>query len=219
MKPGRTVPPTARSVGWSAPATSYTFVGDGLEGMVDVTGHLGMALIWLAPAWFIIDHRKTAATFVGVGFWFGLLPDIDLYLRRILATIKHHGVIHTVLVVTILAAVIGPIVGWILQAALDDSEWFSERAEEHALSLGFVMVWVAGLSHLFADMLSAPDIAEAIEPFWPIYQQTIGIDFVWYTANWFNWGLLVVGILLNVGLYYWLKDSEPRERTRTAGAE
>lgn len=187
--------------------------------MVDVPGHLGMALIWLAPAWFIIDRPKTAATFVGVGFWFGLLPDIDLYLRRVFATVKHHGVVHTVLVVTILAAVIGPIVGWILKAALDDSEWFSERAEENALSLGFVMVWVAGLSHLFADMLSAPDIAEALEPFWPVYQQTIGIDLVWYTANWFNWGLLVVGILLNVALYFLVQDDDSTERTRTAGAE
>lgn len=187
--------------------------------MVDIIGHLGMALIWLAPAWFIIDRPKTGATFVGVGFWFGLLPDIDLWLRRVFPTIKHHGVFHTVLVVTILAAIIGPIVGWVLKSTLSDSEWFSEGAEENALSFGFVMVWVAGLAHLFADMLSAPDIAEAIEPFWPVYPHTLGIDIVWYNATWFNWGLFVVGVLLNVGLYYWLQNKDRTERTRTAGAE
>ncbi len=183
--------------------------------MVDVVGHLGMALVWLAPAWFVIDRPKTAATFVGVGFWFGLLPDIDLYLRRAFPTVKHHGVIHTVLAVTLIAAVLGPLVGWILKSALDDSEWFSEDAEEHALSLGFVMVWVAGLSHIFADMLSAPDIAEAIEPFWPLYSQVVAFDVVWYTANWFNWGLFLVGIVLNVALYYWMRDRDEEVTGRT----
>ena len=178
--------------------------------MVDVLGHLGMALIWLAPAWFVIDWEKTAATFVGVGVWFGLLPDIDLYLRRVFPTVKHHGVVHTVLVVTLVAVVVGPIVGWILRRTVGDSAWFSPGATENAASFGFVMVWVAGLSHLFADMLSAPDIAEAIEPLWPIYQQSLGIDLVWYNASWFNWGLLVAGIVLNVALYYVKRDSADR---------
>jgi len=48
--------------------------------MVDVTGHLGMALLWLAPAWFLLDYRKTAWTFVVSGVLFGMLPDIDLVL-------------------------------------------------------------------------------------------------------------------------------------------
>ena len=169
--------------------------------MVDVIGHLGMALIWLAPAWFFIDRKKTAATFVGIGFLFGLLPDSDLYLRQIFPTVKHHGLMHTVLVVTLIAVVLGPLVGWILKAAIDDRDWLSPGARDNALAFGFLMVWIPGLSHLFADMLSAPDIAEAIEPFWPIYQQTIGIDIVWYSDPWFNWGLFLVGLGLNVALY------------------
>jgi hypothetical protein len=173
--------------------------------MVDVLGHLGMALIWLAPAWFLLDREKTAALFVGVGFWFGMLPDVDLVLKTFVSTIKHHGIFHTVLVVTILAAVVGPVVGWILKAALGDSDWFSGQAADNAMRFGFVMVWVAGLAHVFADMLSAPDIAEAIEPFWPIYQQSFGIDVVWYNNPWANWGLLVAGILINVALWAWMR--------------
>ncbi|AHG04053.1 metal-dependent hydrolase [Halobacterium sp. DL1] len=170
--------------------------------MVDVAGHLGMALIWLAPAWFILDTPKTAATFVGVGVWFGMLPDTDLYLRRVFETVKHHGIMHTILAVTLLAAVIGPLVGLVLRRTLGDSEWFSPDTAWDAYSFGFVMVWVAGLAHIFADMLSAPDIAEATEPFWPLYQQSLGIDIVWYNNPWFNWGLLVAGVVLNVALYY-----------------
>ncbi|WP_135853596.1 metal-dependent hydrolase [Halorussus salinus] len=184
--------------------------------MVDVVGHLGMALVWLAPAWFVIDQRKTAATFVAAGFWFGMLPDVDLVLSNWFPTIKHHGIFHTVLAVTLLAAVIGPLVGWVLKKGLDDSEWFSEAAERSAYSLGFVMVWVAGLAHVFADMLSAPDIAEAVEPLWPLYRQSFGIDIVWYNNPWFNWGLFVTGILLNVGLYYWLKPSTGSSTSATS---
>lgn len=176
--------------------------------MVDVIGHLGMALIWLAPAWFFIDRPKTGLTFIGAGFWFGMVPDMDLVLKGIFPTIKHHGVTHTILFVTVFAAVVGPILGWILDAALDDSEWFAEAAENRSLQVGFIAVWVAGLSHIFADMLSAPDIAEAIEPLWPIYQQSLGIDLVWYNATWFNWGAFIVGLLINVGLWYWARDSE-----------
>ena len=79
--------------------------------MVDVAGHLGMALIWLAPAWFFIDSGKTAGTFVGIGFWFGTLPDIDLYLQKVFRTVKHHGIVHTVLTVSLIALVLGPLVG------------------------------------------------------------------------------------------------------------
>ncbi len=175
--------------------------------MVDVAGHLGMALLWLAPAWFILDDRKTAATFVASGFLFGMLPDIDLVLETILPTVKHHGVFHTVLVVTILAAVIGPILGAVVKRVAGGTEWLSRGAENSIYTFGFLAVWIAGLAHIFADMLSAPDIAEAVEPFWPLYQQSLGIDIVWYNNPWFNWGLLAADILVNVGLYYSMSES------------
>jgi F0F1-type ATP synthase assembly protein I len=185
--------------------------------MVDVIGHFGMALIWLAPAWFFIDRPKTGLTFVGTGFWFGMVPDMDLVLKGILPTVKHHGVTHTVLFVTVFAAVLGPILGWILDRTLGGTEWFSEAASRVSLKIGFIAVWVVGLAHLFADILSAPDIAEAIEPFWPLYQQSLGIDIVWYNNPWFNWGLLLVGLLVNVGLWYRARESDDTQsHTSTA---
>lgn len=173
--------------------------------MVDVVGHLGMALIWLAPAWFLLTRTKTAITFVGTGFWFGVLPDVDLVLSNWFPeAIHHHGVLHTVLVVTILAVVIGPILGWILKAALGGSDWFSPEAESNAFAFGFLAVWIAGLSHLFADMLSAPDIASPIEPLWPLYNGPIVIvDVFYYTSFWATWGLLVLGLAINGALWAW----------------
>ncbi|WP_158056655.1 metal-dependent hydrolase [Halorussus halophilus] len=172
--------------------------------MVDVTGHLGMALIWLAPAWYFIDHRKSAAAFVFTGFWFGMLPDVDLVLSNYVETIHHHGIFHTVLVVTILAAVLGPALGWTMRKLFGRTEWFSARAEENAIALGFVGVWVAGLAHLFADMLSAPDVSTPIEPFWPLFHGGLfSVDVLWYKSFWATWALLFVGIALNAGLWYW----------------
>ena len=172
--------------------------------MVDVLGHLGMALIWLAIMWYIVDDHESAATLIATGFWFGALPDVDVYLSKWFQGIHHHGVFHTVLVVTLLAAVLGPALGWVDRALFGDSDWFSPDASEHALSLGFVTVWVAGLSHLFGDMLSAPDISQPIEPFWPLYNgQIVLMDLVWYNSPWVNWGLLVAGLLLNGALWYW----------------
>lgn len=172
-----------------------------------------MALIWLAPAWFFIDRPKTAATFVFAGFWFGMLPDVDLVLSNYFA-IHHHGVFHTILIVTILALVIGPILGWVLKETLGGTEWFSARAADRAYVLGFVAVWVAVLSHLFADMLSAPDISQPLEPFWPLYGGTVVTwDVFWYKSFWATWALLVAGLALNGILWYWRNGSEETVRS------
>lgn len=172
--------------------------------MVDVLGHLGMALIWLAPAWYFIDHRKTAALFIVGGFWFGMLPDVDLVLSNWFAGIHHHGVVHTVLAVTILAAILGPLLGLVFKRIGESSEWFSARAQENAYRIGFIAVWVSGLSHLFADMLSAPDISTPIEPFWPLFHGGLfSVDVLWYNSWWATWGLLILGIAVNVTAWYW----------------
>lgn len=172
--------------------------------MVDVIGHLGMALIWLASIWFVVDTKRTAAMLVATGFWFGALPDVDVYLSKWFQGIHHHGVFHTVLVVTLLAAVFGPALGWVDRKLFGGTEWFPLDAAEHAYSLGFLVVWIAVLAHLFGDMLSAPDIAQPIEPFWPLYNgQIVLMDLVWYNSPWVNWGLFVAGLVVNGALWFW----------------
>ena len=172
--------------------------------MVDVIGHLGMALIWLAPTWIAVDRPKTAATAIATGFWFGMFPDVDLVVSNYLASVQHHGVFHTILAVLIFAAVVGPIVGWIWKSWLGDSEWFSPEATDRAYQFGFVIVFVAALSHLFADMLSAPDIAPPIEPLWPLVNgQIVTVDLVWYTSPLATWGFFLVGLAVNIGVGYW----------------
>ena len=172
--------------------------------MVDAIGHLGMALIWVASIWFVVDTDRAAGVLVATGFWFGLLPDVDVYLSNLFQDIHHHGVVHTLLAVTLMAVVLGPALGWTLKAALGDSRWFPRDATRSAYSLGFATVWIALLSHIFADMLSAPDIASRIEPLWPLYNGPIVlVDVFWYNSPYVNWGLLLGGIVLNGVLWYW----------------
>jgi MFS family permease len=175
--------------------------------MVDISGHLGMALLWLAPAWLVFEHAKTAATFVLTGLPFGMGPDLDLVFSRLFRTIRHHGIFHTVLAVTVFATIVGPVVGILLNKVLGGSDWFPVEDTRDSYRFGFFAVWIAGLSHIFADMLSAPDIAQAVEPFWPLYFESISFDLVWYNAAWFNWGLLAAGIFVNVGLFVYKRDS------------
>lgn len=171
--------------------------------MVDVLGHLGMALIWLSPAWLILDDEKTTAVFVGLGFWFGMLPDVDLVLKTIIPTVKHHGVFHTIFAAFAFATVLGPIVGAILKRVLGDTDWLSPEVKAKPYRFGFVMILVAAHAHVFADILSAPDISEAIEPFWPLMHGSVGIDVVWYNNPYANWGFFLGGIALNVAFWAW----------------
>ncbi len=168
--------------------------------MVDVAGHIGMALIWLGVVWFVVSDRRTAIVFVLVGLPFGLLPDIDLYLRRVFPTIHHHGVIHTILVVSLVGIVAGTILARTLVPWLADRGYVSANALDDAHSLTIGAVLLGGYSHLFADILSAPDISQPIEPFWPLYLQPVSIDVFYYTGFWATWGLLGLGLLVQAAV-------------------
>lgn len=157
-----------------------------------------MAMIWLAPAWFFIDRPKTAVAFVFSGFWFGMLPDVDLVLSKYIPGIHHHGVFHTVLAVIVFAAVIGPLLGIVMRKLFGGTDWFSPRAEEKAVPMGVIAVFVAGLAHVFADMLSAPDISTQIEPLWPLVEgPVVAVDVLWYKSFWATTALFLVGLAIN----------------------
>lgn len=173
--------------------------------MVDVAGHLGMALVWLAGAWIVVDDARTAAAVVAVGVPFGMLPDVDLYLRYVLPTVKHHGAFHTVVAVVAMTVVLAPVVGVALRAldARVDRVSLPDAVRADATRFAGTAILVAGLAHVFADTLSAPDKAEALEPFWPLYPHPLGVDVVYYDAPVVNYGLLVGGVALNVALWRW----------------
>ncbi|QCJ47979.1 MULTISPECIES: metal-dependent hydrolase [Haloprofundus] len=174
--------------------------------MVDVSGHIGIALLALSPAWFLVD-RESAVAFIALGTPFGMLPDIDLYLSKAVATVQHHGVTHTLLFVGIVSAVLGPLLGRTLVPWLADRGSLSRAADalDRPSTFAGLAVFVGGAAHVFGDILSAPDISQPIEPLWPLVPGSVGIDVVYYNSNPVNFGLLAAGVLVNVGFWWWRK--------------
>lgn len=162
-------------------------------------GHFAMALLWALPAWALWDGR-VSLLFVGFAVSTAMLPDVDLVLQTVLP-IQHHGVTHTVLFVTVVALVAGVAVEYGLGSWLD-RQFLQERNYTVRTGTLFVFVFagllLGGYSHLFADMLSAPDIAAPVEPFWPFFEKPWSVDFIWYNARLWNAGLLTTGVVLHI---------------------
>ena len=84
-------------------------------------------------------------------------------------------------------------------------------ATDRALRIGIIAVGAALLSHLAADVLSAPDISTRIEPLWPLITGPIAyIDVLYYDSVWATYGLFALGLLVNAAFFYW--------RTQRGGA-
>ena len=111
--------------------------------------------------------------------------------------------------------VLGPILGWLLKRVLGGTNWFSRKAADRAIAMGMIAVGAATLSHLAADILSAPDISTRIEPLWPVVQGPIAyIDVLYYNSIWATWGLFVLGLLVNAVFFYWSNQRGSGGRTQ-----
>ena len=180
--------------------------------MVDITGHLAFGLLFAVPAWFRWTDRASVA-FVALVAVTALLPDIDLWLVKLFpAEVHHHGVTHTVVFVTLASLVGAAIVTGLFRRRID--EWIGDRRFDasRVFRVSFVAFLTGGLSHVFADVLSAPDISTPIEPFWPVFELPWTIDLVWYNAAWINSGFFTVMVLGHVALAYLLTPVDRRDR-------
>jgi inner membrane protein len=173
----------------------------GASRMVDVSGHLAMALLFAAPAW-MLWGRRGALAFAGFSLVTAMLPDTDLVLRTVLP-VQHHGITHTILFVAVMGVLGGAIAARVLTERFNANRWIrSETITEETVFVfatsGFL---TGGLSHIFADLLSAPDIAAPLEPLWPLYDQPIIIDVIYYDSPLWNFGLLTVALVVQFILF------------------
>ncbi len=182
--------------------------------MVDIMGHLAFGLLFTLPAWFIWRKRISVA-FVGLALITSLLPDADLWLARWFpGQIHHHGVTHTIVFVVLASLVAGMIAAAFLTGPLDD--WFGWHRFDKGSMFTFASVafLLGGLSHIFADMLSAPDISTPIEPFWPFFDKPWSVDLIYYNDLVWNSIFLIAMLLLHVGLAYMVGPMDHRYRFR-----
>ncbi|WP_435077772.1 metal-dependent hydrolase [Halococcus sp. AFM35] len=169
--------------------------------MVDVSGHLAMALLFAAPAW-IIWKRRGALAFAGFALVTAMLPDVDLVLKTFLP-IRHHGITHTILFVAVMSVLGGAIAAHMLTERFNanrliHSETITEETVFVFATSGFL---TGGLSHIFADLLSAPDVAQPLEPLWPLYDKPMAIDVIYYDSPLWNFGLLAVALAVHFVLF------------------
>jgi hypothetical protein len=181
------------------------------EAVVDITGHLAFGLLFALPAWWVLDDRASVG-FVALTAVAALLPDIDLWLAMVFpAQVHHHGVTHTVLFAGGASLVGGAVVAGLLCRQVDS--WIGERVGARALFISAAVAVFAGtLSHLSADMLSAPDISTPIEPFWPLFAKPWSVDLVWYNATWINYGFFAVMVTVHVVVAYLTTPTARRHR-------
>lgn len=174
--------------------------------MTDVSGHLAIALLFAAPAWFVWGRRGSLA-FVGFTLVTAMLPDVDLFLRQVMPTVQHHGVTHTVFFVLIASLLGGTLVAKTLTERFNTHAWIHSDSISRETVFVFTTgaFFLGGVSHIFADLLSAPDIAAPLDPLWPLYAEPIVIDVIYYDSPIWNFGLLAVAIVLHVALDRWEK--------------
>lgn len=107
------------------------------------------------------------------------------------------------MVVVGVSLIVGVLVAPTLLPYLRRRGWLPSEAIRNDYAFVVGAFAIGGLSHLFADMLSAPDISEPIEPFWPVTVQSISLDVFYYNAPVVNVGLLAIGIAAHLGLWWW----------------
>ncbi|WP_227356292.1 metal-dependent hydrolase [Haladaptatus salinisoli] len=171
--------------------------------MADVAGHIAVGALFAIPAWFLWN-RRPAMLFIGITIVSALFPDSDLYLRKIFPTIHHHGVTHTLLFAIVVSLVGGAIAAVVLTDYLDRN-WFPEGTLDRETVFVFCAsaFFLGSISHIFADMLSAPDIAPRLEPLWPLVNgQIVTLDLYYYNSPLVNFGLFAVALVIHAVLYW-----------------
>lgn len=171
--------------------------------MVEPIGHVAMALLFAIPAW-ILWGRRPALTFAALTQATATLPDVDVYLERFLAhpLLQHHGITHTVPFLLVVGLVFGVIAAYALTPALNAHRLIHSDSISRGTTFVFATgaFWAGGLSHVFADLLSAaPDAS--LTPLWPLYDEEVVINVVAYDSTPVNVGLILTAVLLHVVLY------------------
>ena len=156
---------------------------------------MGMALLFAAPAWLVFYGLRTKVAFVVLAASTGMFPDSDLLWMRYFF-IEHHGLTHSFLFLVPAALVLGAIVTGIYLAVRDGNQPGAWAV------YGFVVIalFTGMLSHVFADLLTSPDIAPPIKPLYPLVKTPLILDVAYVKSNLWNLGTLALGIVVQLGL-------------------
>lgn len=153
-------------------------------------GHIGLALLFAAPAWLVFEEFKAGLAFSALAALTGMFPDLDIYVMRHVF-IEHHGLMHSLTFLIPAALVVGGILtgGYLAVRS-------SDRPSAAAV-YGFVTLalFVGMFAHMTGDVLTSPDIAPPVKPLYPVVDQRFVLDAAFVKSNLWNLGTLALGIV------------------------
>jgi membrane-bound metal-dependent hydrolase YbcI (DUF457 family) len=154
-----------------------------------------MALLFAAPAWFVFDRITPSLAFTALAASTGMFPDVDLYLMRYFF-IEHHGLTHS-LVFTVPAALV---LGGIVAGGYLAVRGGNRPSASAVYAFAVVALFTGMTAHLFADVLTSPDIAPPVKPLWPVLKARLVLDAAFVKSDLWNLGTLALGIVVQGGL-------------------
>jgi inner membrane protein len=161
---------------------------------VQSPGHIGLALLFAVPAWFVFTETKASVAFTALAASTGMLPDGDLLLMNYFF-VEHHGLTHSFVFTIPTALFLGAVVtgGYLLIRG--------DKRTSTAAVYGFatLALFTGMAAHIVADMLTTPDIAPPIKPLYPVVSERVILDLAFVKSKLWNLGTLALGIVAQVG--------------------
>ena len=163
-------------------------------------GHVGMALLFVAPAALLLDRKRWYPPVAALALATALLPDVD----GKIPFSHHHGGPHTLLFAVSVSLAVGLALAFVsanvlwLVRRIDGVPAFRPRS---AFALGFGGAFAGLASHLFADLLMIPIGDNPVEPFWPVSNRPVALGLMHPGDPAWNYGLLIAGIVTQVLLF------------------
>lgn len=160
-------------------------------------GHIGLALLFAAPAWLVFDQFRAGLAFSALAALTGMFPDLDIYVMRYVF-IEHHGVMHSLAFLVPAALVLGGIFTGGYLAVRDD-----HPAATTVFAFVTVALFTGMVAHMVGDILTSPDIAPPIKPLYPLVDSRFVLDAAFVKSNLWNLGPLALGLVTQGSLAAW----------------
>jgi hypothetical protein len=159
-------------------------------------GHVGGALILIAIVSLTLDESQ-ALWFTAISVPASLLPDVDLYLPYF----PHQGVVHTYSVMFLVSIAGGFLAAGVVATLSDDRRAVSEHVVEDpkwAFTLTVGAMILGTFTHVTLDILAYRESFTGlpVEPLWPFTDWVPRIEIFPPRAPLWNYGFLIVGIVL-----------------------
>ena len=177
-------------------------------------GHVGGALVLITIAVSTLDE-PAAFRFTAIAVLASLLPDIDKHLPYVL----HQGVIHTYSIMFFVSIVSGLIAAGVA-AAITSREYFGIEKILKSPKKAFVLTTSAMIlgtfSHVTLDVVAYREsfTSMPVEPLWPFTDWVPRINVFPPHAPMWNYGFLLVGIILWLVVFWakrWRRERESVE--------